>query len=387
MEGKELTWGQRGRLWLRLGIRLAGAVIAVALVVTVLPPLLSLFMPFVLALVVAWLLNPLVRLLHQRLGISRKITSLLLILLLFCLVGGALGYFIYAVAAELLSLANNWQEIWDGLTAMGEQALQALAPLTGTIPLPLTDWADRALESLSGWLEAVIPAALTGLASGAGSLAMQVPTFVIGLIVFIMASYFITADYPHLRYQVSRLFGGRARLRLADLKAIVSNAFGGYLRAEFFLSVGVFFILLVGFALIGQSYALLIALLLAVMDFIPIIGAGTVMVPWAVIALITGDPGQAVELMVIWGIICLFRRVGEPKFVGTQTGLSPILSLVCIYVGMRIAGVLGMILGPILCLVVIGVGRSGFFDGLAADVRLAAADLLAILRDREERPE
>ena len=123
------------------------------------------------------------------------------------------------------------------------------------------------------------------------------------------------------------------------------------------------------------------------MDFIPIIGAGTVMVPWAVIALITGDPGQAVELMVIWGIICLFRRVGEPKFVGTQTGLSPILSLVCIYVGMRIAGVLGMILGPILCLVVIGVGRSGFFDGLAADVRLAAADLLAILRDREERPE
>ena len=74
MEGKELTWGQRGRLWLRLGIRLVGAVIAVALVVTVLPPLLSLFMPFVLALVVAWLLNPLVRLLHQRLGVSRKIT-------------------------------------------------------------------------------------------------------------------------------------------------------------------------------------------------------------------------------------------------------------------------------------------------------------------------
>ena len=387
MEGKELTWGQRGRLWLRLGIRLVGAVIAVALVVTVLPPLLSLFMPFVLALVVAWLLNPLVRLLHQRLGISRKITSLLLILLLFCLVGGALGYFIYAVAGELLSLANNWQEIWDGLTAMGERALQTLSPLTGTIPLPLTDWADRALESLSAWLEAVIPAALTGLASGAGSLAMQVPTFVVGLIVFVMAAYFITADYPHLRYQVTRLFGGRARQRLSDLKKIISSAFGGYLRAEFFLSVGVFFILLVGFVIIGQSYALLIALLLAVMDFIPIIGAGTVMVPWAVIALITGDPGQAVELMVIWGIICLFRRVGEPKFVGTQTGLSPILSLVCIYVGMRIAGVLGMILGPILCLVVIGVGRSGFFDGLAADVRLAAADLLAILRDREGRPE
>ena len=109
------------------------------------------------------------------------------------------------------------------------------------------------------------------------------------------------------------------------------SAFGGYVKAELILSVGVFFILLLGFTLIGQSYTLLLAFLLAVMDFIPIIGAGTVMIPWAVIDLFTGNLRHAIELMVIWGIIALFRRVGEPKAVGDQTGLPPVVSLISIY--------------------------------------------------------
>lgn len=94
--------------------------------------------------------------------------------------------------------------------------------------------------------------------------------------------------------------------------------------------------MLVGFLLIRQPYAVLLALVLAVLDFIPIIGSGTVMVPWAVIDLITGNWSHALGLMVVWGIICVFRRVAEPKAVGSQTGLSPILSLISLYVGMRL---------------------------------------------------
>ena len=146
--------------------------------------------------------------------------------------------------------------------------------------------------------------------------------------------------------------------------------------------MGVFFILLAGFTLTGQSYALLLALLLAVLDFIPIVGAGTVMVPWAVVCLFTRDLRTAVELLVIWGAIALFRRVGEPKVVGNQTGLSPILSLVSIYVGMKLAGVAGMILGPVVFLVVLNVCRAGVFDGPVADVKLAVRDIRAILKNR-----
>ena len=122
------------------------------------------------------------------------------------------------------------------------------------------------------------------------------------------------------------------------------------------------------------------------MDFIPIIGAGAVMVPWAVIALITQDYPTAIEMMSIWGVIALFRRVMEPKFVGDQTGLSPILSLVSIYVGMKLAGVLGMILGPIVLLVLLNLAGMGMFRSLRRDLTAAAEDIAAILSHRPREP-
>lgn len=111
------------------------------------------------------------------------------------------------------------------------------------------------------------------------------------------------------------------------------------------------------------------------------------MVPWAVLDLFMGNYRHAIELMVIWGIIALFRRVGEPKAVGHQTGLPPVLSLVSIYVGMRLAGVLGMILGPVVVLVVINIGKSGVFDGVLADLSLAAGDISALLKGGSVPPE
>ena len=115
------------------------------------------------------------------------------------------------------------------------------------------------------------------------------------------------------------------------------------------------------------------------------IGAGTVMVPWAVIALFTHNYLDAIEIMVIWGIIAMFRRVMEPKFVGDQTGLSPIASLVSIYVGMQVAGVLGMILGPILLLVLLNLAGMGMFRGLRLDIAAAVRDIAALLSQRPEQ--
>ena len=129
-----------------------------------------------------------------------------------------------------------------------------------------------------------------------------------------------------------------------------------------------------------QPYGLLLAAGLAVLDFIPIIGAGTVMVPWAVIDLVLTRFGEAAALMAVWGVIVVFRRVAEPKVLGDQTGLSPILSLVGIYLGMRIGGVLGMVIGPLLLLVFVNLAKLGIFRPALRDLSLAASDIHAILR-------
>ena len=382
MTNERLTWTQRGQLWLRLGLRLTLAALAVWLVIRFGRPLLSLFAPFLFALAAAALLNPLVKRLQKTLGWNRQLLSALVLILLFGLVGGGLALLVYAAAGQLVSLVQNWSGLLESAQSAMDQVEALFARFLTLVPPQVTEILEETGDELFRWLSDAAPAALANLGVEAGEKAMGLPSFLVALIIFVMATFLLTADYPYLRSRaVQHMDEGVLRF-LGQLRSTALGAFGGYLKAEFLLSVGVFFILLAGFFIIRQPYGLLLALGLAVMDFIPIIGAGTVMVPWAFIALFTGDLPSAVELMAIWGVIALFRRVMEPKFVGDQTGLSPLMSLVSIYVGMKLAGVLGMVFGPVVLLVLLNLAGMGMFRGLRLDLTAAARDIAAILSER-----
>ena len=382
MEHDLLTWPERGRLWLRLGIRAVLVIAVILLVVYAVPPLLSLLLPFVLALLVAWLLNPLVRWLQRKLSLSRKLISMVLVVLLFCVIGGALFGLAWAAVQQVISLFRNWSSVTDALLSMLDSVTQWLDGLGRFLPQSLQFSADRLFDAVSGWLRGLdIPGWLAGLAGRAPSLVSAVSSFAVSTVVFITASYFITGDYPRLRFLLTDRVSADTRAFCGSVKRIFMEAFGGYLKSQLILSLGVAVILAVGFSIVGQSYGLLLAIFFAVLDFIPIIGAGTIMVPWAVIDLITGHYIHAIQFAVIWGIIVLFRRVAEPKILGDQTGLSPILSLVGIYVGMRLAGVGGMIVGPLLLLVCINLTKLGIFRPVVSDLRMAVRDVRGILRE------
>jgi len=384
MRPGQLTWRQRGWLWLRLSIRLILAVLALVLLAKFGRPLLSLLAPFVAALVAAAVLNPLVKWFQRKLGWSRRFLTLLLLLLLFGGLGAVIGLLVYSAGNELVSLAQNWDGLLTSFQGAMDQLEELFARLLTMVPTQILETAETTAQRLVDWLNQVVPAALTALAEQAGQKAMGVPSFVMALVMFIMATYLLTADYPYLRTRAIQHMDEGLLDFLSQVRATALGAFGGYLRAEVLLSVGVFFILLAGFLITRQPYSLLLALGLAVLDFIPILGAGTIMVPWAVIAFFTRDYPTTIRLMAIWGVIAMFRRVMEPKFVGDQTGLSPILSLVSIYVGMKLAGVLGMILGPIVLLVLLNLAGMGMFRGLRLDLSAAARDLAAILSERPD---
>lgn len=385
MENLELSWRERGRLWLRLGVRLALVVLVVLLLVYVAPPFASLFMPFLLALVMAWLLNPIIKGIQKRMGVSRKLLSAFLIILLFAVAGGALSALIYNIVAELGSLASNWGTIWNDTLQPAILDLEVFfSELFAGLPAQVSSAANEALNQLVAWLNSNIPNMLKGVGSAAGSFAFSLPSFVMSSVIFVMASYFITSDYPRLRFLFLDKLSAPLHGFLSDVKKTAVAAFGGYVKAQLILSVVVFTILLIGFLVIGQPYAVLLAFILAVMDFVPIIGSGTFIVPWAVVDVFMGDYRHAIQLMVIWGLIALFRQLAEPKIVGDQTGLSPIMSLVSIYVGMKVAGVPGMIFGPVLCMVIINIYRLGVLNGVTADLKLAAGDISALLKNRPE---
>lgn len=377
---QELSWPQRGRLWLRLGLRLLFWILGLWALVRLGPSLWSLFSPFLLAFLAAWGLSPAIRWLHSRFRLPRQASTLALLFLVFAALGGLLWALVSAAVGEVASLAVDWQGLLASFETLVNDLGARFSRGMDLLPASLQDTVDALVARLFAWLEAVIPGLLSRGMDYAANVARSLPSFAVASIVFVMAAYFFSVDFPRLRTAAVDKLPQGPRFLLAQIKRAASAGFGGYLRSQLILSVGVFFILLVGFFLVRQPYALLLALALAVLDFIPILGSGTVMVPWAAADVLLGDFRHALGLMAVWGLVALFRRVAEPKILGDQTGLSPLLSLASVYVGMKLRGVTGMILGPILCLVALNLIRSGVLDRSLADLRLAAGDLAAILR-------
>ncbi len=379
MTQSPLTPSQRRKLWFRLAIR--GGLIALlgAFCLWVLPPLLQLFAPFVCALVVAALLNPTIRGLQRRFGLGREVLALVVLGVVAAVMGGGISAILYVAVGELWALVSGWETILLHITQGVEQMDLLLNRFWQEVPPTLAEGVDTLYEQCIQWLRDSAPGLVERGASGAGQAVGEVPHLLLALLIFLLATYFLTADYPYLRTRVVGWMDEGLQNFFRDVQRTALAAFGGYLRAQLLLSVGVFFILLAGFFVIRQPYGVLIALGLAVLDFIPILGAGTVMVPWAFVALLTGERGQGAEIIVIWGVVALFRRVAEPKFVGNQTGLSPILSLVSIYVGMCIAGIWGMIFGPILTLILLNLSALGLFRGFFQDLLSATRDMAEFL--------
>ncbi len=385
MEHTQLSWYQRGQLWLRLGLRGALALGAIALVIWVGLPLASLLSPFLFALALSWVLNPAVRWLQRKTNISRKVLSMALVVLVFAIIGGVLFGLGWVAVDQVRSLFDNRQSLLDellnGLAGVVNSVQNWLAGLGDFVPEGVITTGEDVMSAVTDWLRGLdYDRWLTEMAGQAPSMAANVSGFAVALVVFMMASYFITGDYPRLRLELTDRVPMVARDFCRSVKDIFMSAFGGYVKSQLILSAGVFGILTIGFFLMGQPYSLLLAFGLAVLDFIPIIGSGTVMVPWAVVDMISGRYGEAAALMAVWGVIALFRQFAEPKILGDQTGLSPILSLVGIYVGMKAGGVLGMVVGPLLLLVCINLAKLGIFRPVLDDLALAAGDINAILR-------
>jgi len=374
-----LSADERASLWVRLTIRLSLTTLCIVALLTLGSRLISLFAPFLLALLVAWFLHPPVYFFQKKLGFSRRTVSLVILFLCCSAVGGTLYGLVYAAFVQIRALAADWSSVRQSFLDLFGSFSAMISSFSSWLPIPLSDMADHIFSTFLEWLQSVLPAALDASLGGASSLMSRLPSFAISTIVFIMASYFITADYPRLRFLAVDQLPVSAQEFGKSFLHIFREAFGGYIRSQFLLSLGVFAILSIGFLVIGQPYGLLLALIFSLLDFIPIIGSGTIMVPWSLISFIIGNYRTAVELIIIWGLVALFRRMAEPKILGNQTGLSPILSLVGIYLGMRAGGIFGMVIGPLALLVFINLCKLGTFDPTWRDIKLCASDLSAIL--------
>ncbi|MEG2959731.1 MAG: AI-2E family transporter, partial [Oscillospiraceae bacterium] len=180
-----------------------------------------------------------------------------LILLLFGVFSGLLVGFGYTIANEIRTLAANWESIWASFKGVFDSLALLLTDAFKILPDDMAQQALALMNQFVQWLQNLIPTVLGTLAGNAGNFAMSIPAFVVAAVIFVMGWYFIAADYPHIRFVLTDHLPPEFRIFMGKVKGTALGAFGGWLKTQVIIACVVFLILLAGFMIIGQGYALL----------------------------------------------------------------------------------------------------------------------------------
>lgn len=308
--------------------------------------LFPLFLPFLLGLAVALAAEPTAYFLRQRLrwrwgcAASAAVTALLLLAGLALWLAGAAAVERTAKLAQ--SLGGAAEQLSDGVQTLRLWAVDMASRAPGGLAQPLTRSVEELFTDGSALLHRGTDAAL-GLA---GQAAQRLPGSLVTLGTAVLSAYMLSVRLPRLRERLSShpLWQKRLRPALLRLKATLKC----WLRAQLRLSAVTFGIVLGGLVLLGVRHKLALALLTAAVDAVPLLGSGTVLLPWALFSLLSDAPVRAVGLLGIYLTALLTRSSLEPRLLGRQLGLDPLAALMALYIGYRIWGFGGMILAPIL---------------------------------------
>ena len=317
-------------------------------------------LPFLLALGLAMLLEPLMERARRGLRLKRGFTAAVVTLVLVGGVLAALAAVLVRSVEQALALLAALPEQLAGLPEALGRVQDRIGAFCAACPEGLRRWMEEALADvprLASLLAGqVSSAALRGLSALMGAL----PGLFLACGTTVLAVFFTLSAYPQVMAFLRRQLPERWRGRAGGVKASVLDTLGKWLRAECILLLVTFFQLLAGFLLLRQEYALLLAVVIALIDALPVFGTGTVLLPWAAVLCVAGNVPRGIALAALYAVIAVVRSVLEPKIVAAQVGLPPLVALAAMYVGFCVMGVAGMVLLPLAVLVVKQLHDGGF---------------------------
>ena len=223
--------------------------------------------------------------------------------------------------------------------------------------------------------------------TAAGNFAMRIPSILIAVIVTFISAYFFIAERDEVIVWVKKITPDPIARRMGMVMDNLKYAVGGYFKAQLKIMAVVFVILFIGFLVLDVHFGFLFAFLIAFLDFLPFFGTGAVMLPWAIIKILSADYEMAIWLLVIWGVGQLVRQIIQPKIVGDSVGIAPLPTLILLFIGYKYAGVAGMILAIPTGIIVINMNRAGIFDTLKTSLCILAVGLNRFRRFDEEDKE
>ena len=323
-------------------VALAGVFLAVWLVLRWLLPLL---LPFLLGTALALAAEPLVGRLSRRLprGLSAGIGVALTLILL----SSVLVLLLAVVLRELGSLAGALPDLEQTATQGLASLENFLSGIALRMPAGVQPLLMQLLSSLFSGGNALVDRLALKLPAMATALFSHVPGSALAVGTGILSSFMVSARLPQLRQRLSPI---REKLQsYLPMAQKLKQSLWGWLKAQLTLSALCFFLVCTGLLILGVDYAPVWALAIALVDAIPVLGTGTILIPWALVGLLQGNHALSLGLLGIYLCAMLSRTVLEPRLVGKQLGIDPLMTLIALYIGYRIWGCGGMLLSPMLC--------------------------------------
>ncbi len=310
--------------------------------------LLPLVRPFLLAAVLALVSEPLVWVLEKRLHLSRGLASgigvsislLVTVLLLVTLCAFLLK--------ELGNLAGVMPDLED-TAATGIASLEGFfLSLASNTPDSVNTLLTRGVENLFSGSSKVLDQVSSRMLDMASNILKGLPDSALGLGTWVLASFMTSARLPQIKAFFKKQIPAHWREEYLPALKKLRHTMAGWLTAQLKLAAITFCILTLGFLILQIPYAPLWAALISLADALPVLGTGTILVPWSLVCFLQGNTLQAVGLLGIYAAAALMRSILEPKLVGKQLGLDPLVTLMALYAGYHIWGILGMLFAPLL---------------------------------------
>lgn len=359
------------RILLNIGIPLAGILLACWGI----PRLLGYFMPFVIGWLIAMIANPLVRFLESRMKLVRKHGSVLIVVLALALVIG-LGYFLVSrLLYQAFGLVKDLPEMYAAVSVVLEDFFRRFDEFYRFLPPNVMQaWSDFT-GNVGQMIGLLLQKAASPTVEAAGNVAMRIPNAMVNVIVTILSAYFFLAERERILELWQRYLPEGGNRYCRKLREDLIQLVSGYFMAQFKIMFMVALILLAGFLVLGIRYAFLLAVLIAVLDFLPLFGTGTVLLPWAAVKLLSGEYMLAAGLAMLYVVSQVTRQMVQPKIVGDSMGLPPLLTLFLLYLGFKARGISGMILAVPLGILAMRLYEYGMFDSLIENVKLLVREI------------
>jgi len=314
------------------------------------------FLPFVLALLIAFLLEPLVVRSMNILRIRRTYAALLSLFLTIAFLGFLMFMLIARLYTELSDLAitlPDYAHLMDFVTTR-INTIEKFLILNPQVQSTLFSSTESLLKSVQEW-------AKTGSLFLLNFLTALPGVFII-LVVSIVATLMVSSVFPSVKHFVNGLMPRRWHENAQAVSQDLGAAIVGFLRAQVILVSVTALTSILGLALIGNRYAVTFGVLTGLMDLVPIVGTGILYVPWIVGLFVFGSISEGVKLLVMWLVLVILRQFLEPKIMSKSIGLHPLPTLISMYVGLQLLGGIGLVLGPTIVIFYEALRKSGFMD-------------------------